>query len=145
MGMMMRALAMRMTMRLARSSRRGRRAARIGSAIAALHLQGDVRDVEAVVQQFAQRLTQAVAVDRFANHHVGRQGRGAGGQGPDVQIMHVVHVRVPGQGLAYLGEIHAFRHAFQQHISLPARQLAYWGPTTYELIMNIVDFETVHI
>lgn len=59
-------------------------AAGFSAAVAAFHLQGDVGDVEAVVQQGAERITQAVAVGGLIDHHVRCERGRAGGQRPDV-------------------------------------------------------------
>lgn len=59
-------------------------AARLGAAVAAFHLQGDMDDVEAVVQQGGERVAQAVAVGCLVDDNVRGERRGAGGQRPDV-------------------------------------------------------------
>lgn len=95
---------------------------RLGAAVAALYLQGDVGDLETRVQQLGEGVAQAVAVGDFADHHVCGERGCAGGQCPDMQVVHVFDAGVAGQRLLYLRQIDAFGDAFQQHVDRLAQQ-----------------------
>ena len=108
------------TLRSARTALRAQLAALPQTLV--FRLQGAVGNTKAFAQQLLNLRQNAWPLRQRIDVDMGRQCMLAGGQTPDMQVVHRLHAVDLAQRPAHLGRLDARRHALHQHLSNGAQQ-----------------------